>query len=132
MIVEADGALVAHASVVARTLVVGDRAVATGYVEAVAVDPDAQGNGYGTVAMRELAEVIRAQFELGALSTSSPGFYTRLGWERWRGPTYVDAPEGRQRTADDDDGVLVLRTGATADIDPTSRLVCDWRPGDVW
>jgi aminoglycoside 2'-N-acetyltransferase I len=55
-----------------------------------------------------------------------------LGWERWRGPTYVDTPWGRVRTADEDDGILVLRTEDTSALDPTVSLTCDWRQGDVW
>jgi hypothetical protein len=28
--------------------------------------------------------------------------------------------------------VLVLRTAATAGLEPTGPLVCDWRAGDAW
>jgi aminoglycoside 2'-N-acetyltransferase I len=84
--------------------------------------------------MRELGRVVRRDYELGALSdgTRIPGFYQRLGWETWRGPTFVAGPGGPVRTAEDDGSVLVLRTSATAGLEPTGALVCDWRPGDVW
>jgi aminoglycoside 2'-N-acetyltransferase I len=73
-------------------------------------------------------------YELGALADGSriPGFYQRLGWETWRGPTFVAAPEGTERTAEDDGGILVLRTPASPELDLGDPLVCDWRAGDVW
>jgi hypothetical protein len=44
----------------------------------------------------------------------------------------VAGAEGPVRTADEDDSILVLRTTATAGLEPTGALVCDWRAGDVW
>jgi aminoglycoside 2'-N-acetyltransferase I len=123
---------VAHASVVPRTLIAGDRPLAVGYVEGVATRPDRRRRGYANRAMEAIDGIIAADFDLGALSTGVPGLYARLGWESWRGPTYVDAPQGRLRTADEDDGIMVLRTARSSDLDLTSELVCDWRPGDVW
>ena len=84
--------------------------------------------------MQEAGRVIERDYELGALAdgTGIPGFYQRLGWETWRGPTFVAGPEGPVRTAEDDGGILVLRTPATAGLEPTGPLVCDWRAGDVW
>jgi aminoglycoside 2'-N-acetyltransferase I len=82
--------------------------------------------------LRAAASVIAEGYELGALSATVPDLYARLGWERWRGPTYVGVPGGRLRTAEDDDGVMVLRTAHTPDLDVTADLTCDWRRGDVW
>ena len=63
----------------------------------------------------------------------SCAFYERLGWERWQGPTYVRTAVGElHRTEEDDDGVMVLRTGPTADLDLTGPLACEERPGDDW
>lgn len=129
--------VLAHASVVPRALAVGPaggpiRRLRTGYVEAVATWPALQGRGHGTTLMRAAAEHIDQAYEWGALSTGHHGFYERLGWVRWRGRTFVAAPEGRRRTAEEDDGVMVLLTGATAGLDVTADLTCDWRPGDVW
>ena len=39
---------------------------------------------------------------------------------------------GRERTAEDDGSVLVLRTPATGALEVTGSITCDWRPGDVW
>ncbi len=98
----------------------------------MATEPSRQREGHGSLVVRAATEHVLAGYDLGALSTSEPGFYERLGWTRWRGRTYVDAVEGRVRTADEDDGVLVLLTDSTRDLDLEGDLVCDWRPGDVW
>jgi aminoglycoside 2'-N-acetyltransferase I len=84
--------------------------------------------------MREANRVIHQGYQLGALSDGSgiPGFYERLGWEHWQGPTFVAAAAGPLRTAADDDSVMVLRTPATGDLDLAAPLICDWRPGDLW
>ena len=126
--------VVAHGAVVARTLDVGGRELRTGYVEGVATRGDRRGRGLATLVMQEAGRVIERDYELGALAdgTGIPGFYQRLGWETWRGPTFVAAPGGRVRTAEEDGNVLVLRTPATGALDPTASLTCDWRAGDVW
>jgi aminoglycoside 2'-N-acetyltransferase I len=131
--VEDDG-VVAHGAVVARLLMAGGRGVRTGYVEGVATRRDRRGRGLATLVMEEVGRVIGRDYELGALSdgTGIPGFYQRLGWETWQGPTWVAAPAGPERTAEEDGSVLVLRTPATAELDPATSLVCDWRAGDVW
>jgi aminoglycoside 2'-N-acetyltransferase I len=84
--------------------------------------------------MAEAGKVIQEGYELGALSdgTGIPGFYQRLGWETWQGPTWVAGPDGPVRTAEEDGSVLVLRTPVTGTLDLTGSIVCDWRPGDVW
>lgn len=129
---EAGGRVVGHASVVARTLEVAGKPLATGYVEAVATLPGWRRRGIATRLMTAADEHIRATFDLGALSTGSHHVYARLGWERWRGPTYVRTETGLVRTEEEDDGVMVLRTLRTPQVDLTEALSCDWRPGDAW
>ena len=126
--------VVAHGAVVARTLDVGGRELRTGYVEGVATRGDRRGRGLATLVMAEVGRVVVEGYELGALSdgTGIPGFYQRLGWEVWRGPTFVAGPDGPERTTDDDGSVMVLRTPASGELDLIGPLTCDWRPGDVW
>jgi aminoglycoside 2'-N-acetyltransferase I len=131
-LVREDGAIVSHAAVVPRTLVAGDRQLAVGYVEAVASTEAVRGRGLARRAMEEINAIIRSTYDLGALSTGVWDFYAGLGWLRWQGPTFVDAPEGRVRTPDDDDSTMVLLTDRTADLPVAIDLTCDWRPGDVW
>jgi aminoglycoside 2'-N-acetyltransferase I len=129
-----DDGVVAHGAVVPRVLVTGGRGLRTGYVEGVATRADRRGRGLATLVMREVARVVERDYELGALGDGSgiPGFYQRLGWETWQGPTWVAAPHGRERTAEEDGSILVLRTPATGALDPTASITCDWRAGDVW
>lgn len=123
---------VAHAAVVERTLYVGERPVRTGYVEAVATDPAVQGRGHGTAVMTAIGALVEREYEMGALSTGEHHFYERLGWERWQGPTFVRTGEEVRRSADEDDGIMFLRTAAFPDVDPTAPITCEARPGDDW
>ncbi|MEY2424069.1 MAG: aminoglycoside 2-N-acetyltransferase [Acidimicrobiaceae bacterium] len=132
VLVEVEDLVVTHASVVPRRLELPDRALHTGYVEAVATHPLFQRRGYAAAAMQRIGGVIQDNYDIGALSTAIPSFYVKLGWERWRGMTFVNVPEGRLRTEEDDDGVLVMRTPRTGSIDLAAPITCDHRFGDVW
>jgi len=131
-VVDDAGALVAHAAVVERELHVGGRPLRTGYVEAVAIDPGRQGGGLGSLVMRDVGAWIAERFELGALGTGSHGFYERLGWRRWRGPSWVRTPDGPVRTPGEDGYIMVLATPSSPELDLTAPISCEWRPGDVW
>lgn len=124
--------LIAHAAVVDRVLEIAGRPWRTGYVEAVATLPARQGEGIGSAVMREVDELMRARYQLGALSTGRHGFYERLGWERWRGPTWVRQSAGRVRTPGEDEGVMVLRFGPSLAVELTADISCEARPGDDW
>lgn len=134
-VLDEDGEIVAHASVVERDLHVGERSAAlrTGYVEAVATAPAHQGRGHGTAVMRAVNAEIAASYELGALGTDAHHFYERLGWRTWRGPSFVRLAEGGlQRTPDEDGYILVLPTPRSPALDLDAPISCAWRPGDVW
>jgi aminoglycoside 2'-N-acetyltransferase I len=124
--------IVAHASVVERELHVGRRPLRTGYVEAVATAPDRQGAGYGSIVVAEVTAWIKDRFELGALGTGRQGFYQRLGWLTWIGPSSVRMGDDEQATPEDDGFILVLPTPSSPPLDVTAPISCDWRPGDVW
>jgi aminoglycoside 2'-N-acetyltransferase I len=133
VVVADGGAVVAHAAVVRRELHVDGRAIDTGYVEGVGTAPDRRGEGLGTLALREVDALIRRHHHLGALSTGEHGFYERLGWERWCGPTSVRTADGALvRTPDEDDGIMVLRFGPSAAVDLDAPLSCEARRGDDW
>jgi aminoglycoside 2'-N-acetyltransferase I len=131
-VLELDGEIVAHASVVERELHVDGRPLRTGYVEAVATAPDRQGRGLGSVVMADVTSYVREQFELGALGTGRHSFYERLGWTAWKGPTSVRTADGTRRTPDEDGYVLVLPTRTSPPLDLAAPISCDWRAGDVW
>ncbi|MFI6324502.1 GNAT family N-acetyltransferase [Nonomuraea sp. NPDC050556] len=128
-----DGAeLIGHGSVVQRSLLHGGRALRAGYVEGVGVRADRQGEGHGATIMTALERVIRAAYDLGALSSSEEAltFYATRGWQRWQGASSAFTPAGIVRTEEEDDAIFVLPV--TTPLDLTGTLVCDWREGDVW
>ena len=132
VIAEADGRVVAHASVVRRELHTGGHRLRTGYVEAVATRPSHRRRGIGSLVIGEVDELIDRTDRLGALATGVPGFYVRLGWVAWEGPTFVRTAAGLVRTAEEDGNVLVRLTPTSPELDRSAPISCDWRPGDAW
>jgi aminoglycoside 2'-N-acetyltransferase I len=123
---------VAHGAVVPRRLRVGQRDFDAGYVEGVATRTGRHAAGLGSAVMTEISNLVRTSFELGGLSTGRRSFYQHLGWEPWRGPSYVQHEGELLRTPDEDDGLMVLRFGPSADINLESPIVCQRRTGDDW
>ena len=126
------GEIVAHASVVERELHIGGRPLRTGYVEAVGTEPERQGAGFGSLVMTDVTAWIKDRFELGGLGTGRHGFYQRLGWLTWIGPSSVRLGESEQPTPEDDGYLMVLPTPSSPPLDLTLPISCEWRPGDVW
>jgi aminoglycoside 2'-N-acetyltransferase I len=124
--------IVAHAAVVARTIEIGGRPLRAGYVEAVATAREQQRRGHGTRVMQAAGDHIRDGFEIGVLGTGTHGFYERLGWTTWRGPSFVRVRDGLVATPDDDGYLMVLRTPSTPQLEALDPIGCEWRPGDVW
>ena len=117
-----EDAVVGHGSLVERRLVYDDRPLRTGYIEGFGVRREHRGRGHGSAIMDALEEIIRAEYRLGALSSTDQAahFYERRGWIRWGGPTEPDG-EG---------AVFVLP--AAARLDPGLTLAADPREGDIW
>lgn len=126
-----EGRLIAHGAVVQRRLLHEGRSLRVGYVESVAVAREHRRQGLASEVMAVLESHAPA-FDVLALSASDRGaaLYESRGWQRWRGPTSVLAPEGVRRTPEEDGGVYVLP--GRADLDLDRGLACDWREGDVW
>jgi aminoglycoside 2'-N-acetyltransferase I len=131
-VLDVDGVIVSQASVVERELHVDGRPLRTGYVEAVATAPDQQGAGFGSRVMQDVTAYVADAFELGALGTGRQGFYARLGWQTWAGPSFVRTVGGSRRTPDDDGYIMVFLTPSSPRLDLDAAISCDWRPGDVW
>jgi aminoglycoside 2'-N-acetyltransferase I len=131
---DSERGIVAHAAIVDRLLYPGDATLQGGYVEAVAVWPDLHGKGLGTEVMEVINRMIDERYELGALGTGRQPFYARLGWEVWEGPTWIRNRDGSlERSASEDGGIMVRLTPRTPpDLDLTSPIAVDWRPGEVW
>jgi aminoglycoside 2'-N-acetyltransferase I len=126
--------IVAHAAIVDRLLYPGDGVLRAGYVEAVAVLPERQRQGLGTQVIEVIDRMVDEGYELGALGTGSHEFYARLGWVTWQGPTWIRERDGRLvRSTDEDGNIMVRRTPATpVELDFSTPIAVDWRPGEVW
>lgn len=124
--------VVAHAAVVPRTIRVADDPFQAGYVEGVVTSPDRQGEGIGSLVMEQVTRLVSGSFDLGVLSTALPDFYRRFGWEPWQGPTYVRDGDRLARTADEDDGIMVLRCGPSLGLGLDGPIACERRSGDDW
>ncbi len=131
-VLELEGEVIAHASVVERELHVDGRSLRTGYVEAVATAPGRQGAGFGSLVMADVTSSIKDGFEVGALGTGRQRFYERQGWLIWTGPSFVRTSEGPRRTPEDDGYIMVLPTPSSPPLNLTAPISCEWRPGDVW
>ena len=132
-LLEADGTIVCHASVVTRQLHVSGVPLRAAYVEAVATDPAHQRQGLGTQVMRAVGDFIDAgTWQLAALGTGSQRFYERLGWRVWRGSSSVRTAEGDVATPEEDGYIMVRLTPQSPGIDWSAPISCEWRPGDVW
>lgn len=134
---ELDGRVIAHAMIIDRRLYLGheaDLALDVGYVEHVATLPEFQGQGHGAATMHRVGEIIGEEYVLGALATGRNGFYQRLGWATWGGPTSVRMPDGeRLRSPTQDGHVMILRTPRTSTELAIDGPICiDWRTGDSW
>jgi aminoglycoside 2'-N-acetyltransferase I len=124
--------IVSHAAMVPRIIVCDGRSLRAGYVEAVATRADQRRRGRATMVLGKLGEIIARDYDTGVLSTGLHDVYSPLGWERWRGASYVQKLSGRVRTAEDDVGLMVLRTLRTPQLNLNGDIVADWRDGDIW
>lgn len=126
-------ALVGHASAVPRRMRFGDQWSTVGYVEAVATRTDRQRAGIGLAVMEALHDEMQHRWSVGVLSTGhARGFYERLGWVSWEGPSHVLTEQGEVRTEDEDAGLMVRIFDGTQSINLTSSITCENRSGDAW
>ena len=132
VLVHEDTELIAHGSVVMRSVLHDGRSLRTGYVEGVAVRADRRRRGHGGAVMAEIERIIRRAYELGVLGSTDEAveFYESRGWRRWAGTASVMAPGGLERTPDADDCLYVLTVSPGQPV--SGDLACDWRDGDVW
>ena len=91
--------------------------------------PSHQGLGLGRAVMEAAGEVLHRGFQVGALSTGSPGS-TSARLAALARPDLRRRRREWRRTPDEDEGVMVLEV--TAVLDPTAPIAVEWRPGDSW
>ncbi len=125
------GKLVSHAVVTTRWLQPeGQPILKTAYVDAVATLPACQGHGYGSAVMQLLAQSI-ADYEIAGLETDQPTFYTRLGWELWRGALAGRREHGLIPTPGQK-GVMILRLNRTPVLNLDGALTIECQGGRIW
>ena len=131
--VEADGEVVAHATLVARRMLHAGRVLRCGYVEAVAVRDDPRRRGLGGAVMAEIERMIRGAYDLGALGATDDGapLYRSHGWRPWAGALSALTLDGVRPTPEEVGTVHVLTIDGVA-LDLAGELTCDWREGDAW
>jgi aminoglycoside 2'-N-acetyltransferase I len=123
--------IIGHAALIGRQMQVNGVAVTVGYVEGVAVHPDRQGQGHGRALMQIISARAQETYAVTMLSTGEQGFYEKLGWVRFLGKSYVTENEQMVRTADEDEGLMLLAEHPLWNV-TSCQIVCDWRTGDVW
>jgi GNAT superfamily N-acetyltransferase len=105
--------------------------LATAYVDAVATRPHLEGRGFGSAAMRQLADDVDRDFAIGCLETERTGFYERLGWTTWRGPLAGRDGDALVPTPNQS-GVMVLRLSRTPPLELDSLLTIECQRGRIW
>jgi len=125
--------LISHASAVPRRIRFGEQPWRTvGYVEAVATDPERQGEGMGRRTIERLRGEISSRWPVALLSTGrATGFYELLGWEKWRGLSYTQTATGVVPDGDHG-GLMILRLDLSVVPDLSVGVTCEDRPGDAW
>lgn len=133
VLVRDSGRIIGHAAVVPRPIKFGDQPWRTvGYVEAVATDPERQGDGVGRRVMEHLQVEISSRWGVALLSTGrATGFYEALGWERWLGLSFTQL--GGVAVPDGEHGGLMVFCRDRALMPPrTLAVTCQDRAGDAW
>ncbi|MFJ9941762.1 GNAT family N-acetyltransferase [Streptomyces erythrochromogenes] len=133
VLIDVDGRLAAHGSVVQRRVLHRGRALRTGYVEAVAVRADLRRRGLGGQVTARLEQVVAGAYVLGALSASQEGagLYLARGWSVWPGEVGALSPDGPVRLPEEEGSTYVWVPPGGVRPDPAARLDFDWRDGDV-
>ncbi|MEM7130318.1 MAG: GNAT family N-acetyltransferase [Chloroflexota bacterium] len=125
--------MVSHAVVTTRWLQVAEQPILkTAYIDAVSTVPKFQQRGAGSAVMRHLTGVI-PNYEIGALQTERVPFYSRVGWEVWRGPLAGRKANGERIPTPDmgDDRVMIFRLPNTPELDLDSPLSIEYN-GRIW
>jgi len=126
-----DETIIAHGSVISRSIYINEKALIVGYVEAIAVLPSYWRQGFGTQLMKHITQFCYNNYELSMLSTDEKTFYEKLGWLQFQGESFVRNGKFEVRTVEEDDG-LMLYFGKNCGLGEIQRAVCQPRSGDDW
>ena len=124
------GRLIAHASVVERSISIDEQLFRVAYVEAVAVAADFRGRKIGSQLMQTASDHCRDSFEVAMLSTGEYGFYERFGWSRLEARSFVETANGLIRTEEEDECLMLL--SEKRELKDASRVVAHDRAESPW
>jgi aminoglycoside 2'-N-acetyltransferase I len=123
--------LVAHGALVPRYLRQGGRVLRGVYGESMATLNDWRNFGFGSAIVAMATAEIRRNYDIGVFAASRYGFYQRLGWDKWRGPTFVETEHGIEPKGPDR-GAVMFRLPDHSTVDPDADLTTISRSGDDW
>ena len=102
----------------------------TAYVEAVATHPDYRCRGFASAIMHRVVEEIQ-DFDIAGLAPFSVAYYSRLGWELWRGAMFERTDTGLIASPPDE-RLMIYRLPKTAALDLDAAISVESREGEVW
>lgn len=123
--------LIAHGVIVSRRIWLNEIEYQVGYLEAIAVLPKYQRQGYGAALLTRLTEYANDNYLVSMLSTDEKEFYRKFGWLDFSGESYVLTHGELVRSADEDAGLMWL-PGANSELVELTKAVCEARSGDAW
>jgi len=134
LLIRQNGKIVSHACIGERWLKQkDDPPMRTAYVEAVATHPEMRRKGFASdIMQRSVMEAAKMDFELAALCTGRLEFYSRLGWELWRGPLYCRKDGKVLPCFEEEDNVMIYKLSRSPLLDLSAPLSVEWRGGLVW
>jgi len=123
--------IVAHGSVIERSVQIDGEDAKIGYVEGLAVAPMYWRRGFGSNLMAEITSYCRTTFLFSILSTGEKNFYRKQGWLDFEGESYVLRNGAEIRTLEEDEGLMYLPQ-SVKDKSSLTKVVCEARSGDDW
>ena len=124
------GRLIAHASVVDRSISLDDTLFRVAYVEAVAVAVDCRGRRLGQQIVQFVTDFCRSNYLAAMLSRDEHAFYERFGWVRLEAASHVETASGLIRTRDEDESLMLLTD--IPEISHPRRVVAHDRVESPW
>lgn len=122
--------IIGHVAIVQRQISIDGNATKVGYVESMAISSSRQRQGLGVLLMYEVNKLIDTTYEYGFLSQSEEGegLYLKSGWKKMNPPFYEFFPKGIKESVEFD----VMCYSSKNNINPKSKLIADYRIGDIW
>ena len=120
-VLDDDGSIVSHASVVERELHIAGQPFRTGYVEAVAKQAGPPGRGVRDDRHARRHGVRARDVRARRVGHRRAALLRATGLNDWAGPSNVRTNDGERRTLDEDGYIMVLLTPRSATVDRVRR-----------